>query len=85
MKCQSKGNQNRRIYQKENQKNIYNIPGQSIEEVEESPFMDNILEKDLEVIYMTDPANKYMIKRMRDSLPTRYPMCIRVQRDYMFS
>lgn len=51
---------------KENQKDIYYIPGQSLEEVEESPFMDKFLEKDLEVIYMTDPADEYMIERMRE-------------------
>merc|ERR1740139_1064661 len=51
---------------KDNQKDIYYIPGQTVEEVEESPFMDKFVEKDLEVIYMTDPADEYMIERMRD-------------------
>jgi len=51
---------------KENQEEIYYIPGQSVEEVEESPFMDKFLEKDLEVIYMTDAADEYMIERMRE-------------------
>jgi len=51
---------------KPNQKDIYYIPGQTLEEVEESPFMDKFVEKGLEVIYMTDPADEYMIERMRD-------------------
>jgi len=51
---------------KDNQKDIYYIPGQTVEEVEESPFMDKFVEKDLEVIYMTDPADEYMIERMKE-------------------
>lgn len=51
---------------KEWQKQIFFISGSSQKEVEESPFMEKFLEKDVEVIYFTDPADEYMVQRLNE-------------------
>ena len=51
---------------KESQKDIYFIAGASLKQVEESPFMEKFVEKDLEVVYTTEPADEYMVERLRE-------------------
>jgi len=51
---------------KESQKDIYYISGATMKQVEESPFMEKFVEKGLEVVYMIDAADEYMIERLRD-------------------
>jgi len=51
---------------KEWQKDVYFIAGPEQKELEKSPFMDKFNEKDLEVIYFTEPADEYMISHMRE-------------------
>jgi len=48
------------------QDDIYVFAGQSIEEMEKSHFMEQFLAKDVEVIYLTDPIDEYMMQSMRD-------------------
>jgi len=48
------------------QKDIYYIGGTSISELSNSPFMDKFYEKDIEVIYFTEPADEYMMNHLRD-------------------
>jgi heat shock protein beta len=51
---------------KEWQKNIYYIAGLDKNELEKSAFMEKFIEKDLEVIYFTEPADEYMISHLRE-------------------
>jgi len=51
---------------KEWQKDIYFIAGTDMKELEKSPFMEKFNEKDVEVIYFTEPADEYMVQHMVD-------------------
>jgi len=51
---------------KDYQKDIYMIAGAGLEEVKKSPFLEPFQEKELEVLYMTDPVDEYMIQQIRD-------------------
>jgi len=42
------------------QKQIYYIAGQKQSDLESSPFMEKFVEKDVEVLYLTDPADEYV-------------------------
>merc|ERR1712226_687936 len=48
------------------QKDIYYIGGTSVKELSNSPFMDKFYEKNIEVIYFTEPADEYMMNHLRD-------------------
>jgi len=48
------------------QKDIYYIGGTSVKELSNSPFMDKFYEKDIEVIYFTEPADEYMMNHLRE-------------------
>jgi len=48
------------------QKEIYFIAGHNQDELEKSPFLEKFVEKDLEVIYFTEPADEYMVGHMRE-------------------
>lgn len=48
------------------QKDIYYLGGTSVKDLSNSPFMDKFYEKDIEVIFFTEPADEYMMNHLRE-------------------
>ena len=51
---------------KPGQKSIYYLAGESREALEKSPFLEKLLQKDLEVIYFTDPIDEYTMQNLTE-------------------
>ena len=51
---------------KENQKGIYYVTGESLEVVQTSPFIERLKAKDIEVIYMVDAIDEYVVQQMKE-------------------
>ena len=49
---------------KEKQESIYFVAGNSREEVENSPFVERLLKKGYEVLYMIEPVDEYCIQSL---------------------
>ena len=51
---------------KENQKDIYYITGESKEVVATSSFVEMMKKKGLEVVYMTEPIDEYVVQQLKE-------------------
>jgi molecular chaperone HtpG len=51
---------------KENQKDIYYITGENKEVVSQSAFVERLKKRGLEVIYMTEPIDEYVVQQMKE-------------------
>merc|ERR1712090_65436 len=51
---------------KENQKDIYYITGESKEVVTASAFVERLKKRGLEVIYMTEPIDEYVVQQLKE-------------------
>merc|ERR1711878_167740 len=51
---------------KENQKDIYYITGESREVVGASAFVERLKKRGLEVVYMTEPIDEYVVQQMKE-------------------
>jgi molecular chaperone HtpG len=51
---------------KEGQKDIYFITGESRQAVAQSPFIEQLRKRGLEVLYLVDPIDEYMIQQVKD-------------------
>ncbi|KAG0166359.1 hypothetical protein DFQ28_007376 [Apophysomyces sp. BC1034] len=49
---------------KSNQKSIFYMTGSSVSEIEQSPFLERLLARGYEVLYMVDPIDEMLIQRM---------------------
>jgi len=51
---------------KENQKSIYYITGESKEVVAASAFVERLKKRGLEVVYMTEPIDEYVVQQLKE-------------------
>merc|ERR1711962_504487 len=51
---------------KENQKDIYYITGESKDVVSTSSFVERLKKRGLEVVYMTEPIDEYVVQQLKE-------------------
>ena len=51
---------------KDNQKGIYYVTGESLDKLQTSPFIEKLKAKDLEVVYMDEPIDEYVVQQLKD-------------------
>lgn len=51
---------------KENQKDIYYITGENKETVQSSAFVERVIKRGIEVVYMTDPIDEYSVQQLKE-------------------
>jgi HSP90 family molecular chaperone len=49
-----------------NQKNIYYVTGESVEAAKQSPFLEELQARDLEVLFFTDAIDEYIIPHLQE-------------------
>ena len=54
------------------QKDIYVFPGESMKQLKESSFMDAFLDRDVEVLYLTDAIDEYYLGQVREFSGHKY-------------
>merc|ERR1712188_4732 len=60
---------------KEGQKDIFFITGESKVAVSASPFIEGLKKKGLEVLYLIDPIDEYVIQQLKDSEEKKLKNC----------
>merc|ERR1712088_1300016 len=51
---------------KENQKDIYYITGERLDTVKQSAFVETLKKRGLEVVYMTEPIDEYVVQQLKE-------------------
>lgn len=51
---------------KENQKDIYYITGETKEAVQSSAFVERVIKRGFEVVFMTDPIDEYSVQQLKE-------------------
>ena len=51
---------------KENQKDIYYITGETKDQVANSVFVERVVKRGFEVLYMTEPIDEYCVQQLKE-------------------